>query len=89
MSARKFDQPLEACGCGAKPCIHRREAGHHRFLHQISCTRCGVATIQSDDFNEVVSLWNEGQVKSPAGDPPAAEVRAGAPAKDWFNPVLP
>lgn len=67
MSARTLEQPLEHCGCGEAPCIHITKKGDRR-LFQISCTRCQVATIWSDDYNEVISAWNDGEVSGPQSE---------------------
>jgi hypothetical protein len=68
MSAKHLNQAAARCGCGAWPCIHKRQAGHHHFVYQISCTKCGVATAKSDDFNEVLGEWNEGVVTPAANN---------------------
>lgn len=64
MSARKFDQALADCACGAKPCIHKTQAGR-TFLYYVSCTRCGVQTAKTDSDQEAYAAWDEGDVGLP------------------------
>lgn len=64
MSARKFDQALADCACGAKPCIHKTQAGR-TFVYYVSCTRCGVQTAKTDSDQEAYAAWDEGDVGLP------------------------
>jgi hypothetical protein len=65
MSARRVEQNLERCGCGALPCIHKTQAGRE-FVYYLSCTVCGVATEKTDRCEDAVSDWNEGAVRPAA-----------------------
>lgn len=75
MSAKALNEPLADCACGAKPCIHKKQAGHF-FIYQVSCTRCGVATEKSESDHEVYAAWNEGDVQPATERPRTAAVRA-------------
>ena len=74
MSAKTLNEPLVDCACGGKPCIHKREVGDV-FLYSVSCTRCGVATEQSEYDHEVYAWWSEGDVRA-AGEFVTAAQRA-------------
>jgi hypothetical protein len=84
MSARKYQQTVERCACGAWPCIHKAQAGR-TFVYQVSCPRCGVATAKTDSDQEAYSDWNDGRLNRED----VAMVGTGASAEAAGNPRWP
>ena len=84
MSARKYQQTVERCACGARPCIHKTQAGR-TFVYQVSCPRCGVATAKTDSDQEAYSDWNDGRLNRED----VAMVGTGASAEAAGNPRWP